>query len=289
VKVNHERILARLRNELKAEKISWVALRDEVIECEVKVRYLDTGSLDPLAAALLEELWRHRDAAPLSLAALAGSVAGKGATGLRVVGEVLTVLRRAGLVFGIQAEGNILFRASDIWEHDAMQVRERLVSLRLQYLPGSELLRPRIPGKPEEELDGWEAPWWRMPSGEEIYTNKMLISNIQAACHDNFSYILDLRYLAQDDSRHEILQRSQLKLIDCKFLNASVIDIVRTGYWNVHQCFLYLANERGGDSWNAQVYSYPYNIPDRRYTAYLRLRTQVEEFRDAILDASQEI
>jgi hypothetical protein len=288
--INHDDVLDLLTGQ-SVIALRWLVLKDRIVECDVQLRCLDYGSIDPLVDAIRKQLL---DQGPMSVEDLTISMGGQGAIGIRVVSEVLAVLRRANEVSQeVSIEGKVVFGFPKVTKWSARRGSEKTVEKRFSFLPRAGRLEPKIRTTRKNEIEELERnkhlSWCVLPDEEVLYS-KRLSEVIRDNCTEYYrarKWKVD-DYYEDNESRLEVLQRSWLMSVDLRFIEAIVARYEMTERWVLNRCYLYDANISGERQLIVRVYGYPKGPIESTYTQYLtKLVNKSREFRDAVQRASQ--
>lgn len=279
--IAHTDVLERLKG-IPRHALRWLVLKNQLVQCNLQIRCLDQGSLDPLVVAIREQLAEHQQ---MTIDELCAAVGGSGANGRRVVSEVLRVLERGNEVTTDRTQH--LFMPSDLSKWTERQLNERIVEKSFSFLPRSDRFEPKIPGIPERKLPNLRAEynmdWCDLPDENSLYLDNILSTRILEACRLYYKNRAVKIYFEESDTRLELLQRSRLMFVDPRFLDATVLRSAKSERWVIHRCYLYKTR-----SWNALVYSYPQGPEQRAYSDSLnRLFRDSPEALSALRTASK--
>jgi hypothetical protein len=267
------------------EEVCWVALKDQVVACDVRLRCLAERSFDPLVLDIREALSKSGRRG-FRVDELAAELRCPERIARRVLSEVLHVLCRAGEVVRAEEER---FRAAQTREV-AIAPREQVFERSLRYVPRSCQIGPDIPGSDTPRLRGRadedSLVFWEQSDEERLYGQSSLAAAIRRACHEvNYDLLPDIE---NNDVRDEALQRSQLVSTGFRMVGCSVINPSPLPYWIIHRCYLFRSHLPGHEGWNIRVYRYPRGGEQHGYTEYFRRRrAEDESIVDSLRDASQ--
>jgi hypothetical protein len=257
--IAHADVLERLRG-IPVRSLRWLVLKDELVQCNLQIRCLDQGSIDPLVVAIREQLGEQEQ---MTIEELSAAVGGTGNRARRVVSEVLRVLMKGN---EIQSdEDQRLFKISPLSTWSERAPNERVIEKEFRFLPRSNRFEPKIKGvlvkkipniKVEHDMD-----WCDLPDENRLYSEKVLAKGILEACRKYYRNRAVKVYFEETDTRLELLQRSRLMFVDPRFVDASVINSTKSGRWIIHRCYLYETR-----SWNSLVYSYPQGPEQKPYS-----------------------
>ena len=280
--ITHNDILDRLKG-VPAHSLRWLVLKDELVDCDLQIRCLDQGSLDPLVVAIREALTQQQQ---MTLKDLCAAVGGCGSHGRRVVSEVLRVLERGK---ELRTKDQHMFIASDLARWTERTLSERIVEKRFRFLPRSCRFEPKINGITQKRIpnikDEYRMDWCEFPNETLLYSEMVLSDAILKACREYYKNRAVKIYFEESDARLELLQRSWLMFADPRFIDASVLKTSKARRWLIHRCYLYKS-----PSWNCLVYSYPDGPEQKPYSDTLnRLICESSLTRDRLLAVSKEI
>jgi hypothetical protein len=257
-----------------------IALRDQLIDCRLRIHCLAEGSLDPLVISVFEHLSKK----PASVQTLTESLNGKGRPGVRTVAQTLIAMEQAGEVEITDDLADPVWSITETscWRNDWAQ--EVILEGVFRYLPRSKDFGPYLPGSREQSLP--KLVWWNNPA--EVTglscSKEALLPRINEACSLYYSNTSTIPKLATKRPRSEPLQRSSLLSVRLRFLNAEIIDLGKPELWNVHRCVLGRAAGERGDIWKIMVARYPSGPRNYGYEQYFRRleATNTDVFQDFI-------
>lgn len=243
-----------------------IALRDQIINCRLRIHCLAEGSLDPLVISIFEHLSKK----PASVQTLAESLNGKGRVGVRTVAQTLIAMEQAGEVEITEDHADPVWSITETscWRDDWAQ--EVTLEGVFRYLSRSKDFGRHLPGTPEQALP--KLVWWNSSaeSTESCLSKEALTPRINAACSLYYSNTSTIPNLATKRPRSEPLQRSSLLSVRLRFLNAEIIDLAKPELWNVHRCVLGRAAGEHRDFWKIMVARYPSGPRNYGYEQYFR-------------------
>ena len=269
------------------KEVRWVALRDRIVTCDLRIHSLARNSFDPLVMEILEHLRTARQEATLEQLGLLIGCSGR--AGLRVIAEILHVLRRAGEVV-VTTDGR--FRAASQSKWSNARAREQVIDTRVRYVPRSDQLGPSISGWRDDDIQvfaGLEGvQWWHPSDEEDLYHEDSLTEGIQRVY--SLQNAGKLPPIGDTEDRIEVLQRSQLVSTGLKFIGCSVIRSAPLPFWILHRCYLFRSQAPGREGWNIRVFRYPHGGERHGYTRYFhRLRNTNEDFINRLCEVSMPV
>jgi hypothetical protein len=181
----HEQARPELFPDAKAGEILFVALRDRVVDCDLRIHCLAERSVDQLVGEVRALLSNVPEG--LALSELLHRTGCQSRLSSRVVCEVLRVLEA---VDEIHSDTDLVFRAVPR-ELGATPGQETIFDRRFRYVPRSRQLAPVIPALTGSKLKGVEFEhnllWWRPPAHDEqdLYAHTKLASEISSILQSN--------------------------------------------------------------------------------------------------------
>jgi hypothetical protein len=258
----HSDVLERLWG-IPTHPLLWLLIKDQLIECQLQIRALDRGSLDPLVIAIRDQLSEQGE---MTIEGLCAKTGGHGPNARRVISELLRVLEMGK---EITTEDGRWFKLSRFAGLTERTLTERIVKRSFDFLPRSRRFEPRIKGIAEKKLPNIKAKhgldWCKLPEDEHLYSDHFLEGEVLAACETYYQNRPVEIYSEENDARLEYLQRSDLAFVDPRFVHAHVLSVHPSDFWVIHKCYLYNTG-----SWNALVYSYPEGPEQRAYTESMK-------------------
>ena len=171
------------------------------------------------------------------------------------------------------AEGLARFRVAKTSKWGDANFREQTVERQFRYVPRSHQFGPDIPGTTHEKIckiaSRQGLRWWQPSDDGELYSPIALQEAIRDACASFYRTGSVLPTVGAQETRDELLQRSQLMSVGSRFLDASAVNCTELPFWILHRCYLYRSHIPGASGWNIVVHRYPRGPQQHGYTQYL--------------------
>jgi hypothetical protein len=287
--VDHTDVLTDLQH---SGGIWWRALREPAVTCRVRIFYLAEGSLDPIAARVLQ--WIRASPEAVAIDTLAAGLGVSEALGYRVLAEIVYAFVRAAVVFSVEASGKPRFVASrdsanDL--HDACRPHEESTVRDFLFSWYGRMLVTDQRAYPKPALDAHAYPWWGawcigLPPGADL---DRTIEHACARFYTSRSVVENRRVPV----RHEALQRSGLLKTETRYLDASVVPPGPASAGSfVYRCYLWRAGTAARDEWQYDVRRWPRGPKLADLTRALREWLDVPSnraIRDAFISSAERI
>jgi hypothetical protein len=248
-------------------EVRFAVLVDQFLRCAVQVHLLRSGTLDPLAATILETL---RRLGPMAFQELCAHIGLTSAAGVRVAAEALHVLERAQ---GVTIAG------STIHGHDREWGQSQFLTAHedIFFLPASTERRRAMPKEePRRTLDKGKLSEYRatypdvpvyQPNWSELYAEEAIETALGKSYSRPFGWTVGS--LLDEFNRNEVLQRSRLQSRGDRVIAVAVSASRLTRRCRLHRCYLYRTVVPGGSQWTPLVLQYGTGRVVNSYSALL--------------------